>query len=73
MQYPEFVARFPDETEIGRVANDDELAIYRDNGHEIGVWRVNQQTGEGTGAILGVAESVAKRRYFAGTPVGRGR
>ena len=52
MQYPAFVARFPEHSEIGRDITDDRVAVYRDNGHEVGVWRVNRRTTLGTGEVL---------------------
>lgn len=71
--YPDFVVRFPEGSEIGRLLTEEELAIYRDNGREVGVWRVNPKTSAGVAEILGKAESLAARRYFTDHSAERGR
>ena len=52
MDYGTFTKRFREEQEIGRDITDTELAVFRDNGAEVGVWRENRGTTEGKGGIL---------------------
>lgn len=73
MLYATFSARFPKDTEIGRLTTDEEIAIYHDNGRDVGVWRIDQLSMEERGEVLGQAQATEVRRYFGGEVVGRGR
>ncbi len=64
MNYAEFTARFPESTEIGRDITPEEIVVYRDNGRDIGVWRVNRRTTTGEGEVLDPERAEEARAYF---------
>ena len=64
MQYPEFARRFRDHQEIGRDATDSHLLFFYDNGSEVGLWRENRRTTQGTGEVLGPHDAEMARYWY---------
>ncbi len=63
MDYGSFTKRFREDQEIGRDITDTEVAVYRDNGTEVGVWRKNRATTIGKGEVL-VPDATHMARYW---------
>ncbi len=70
-EYRDFVVRFPEDTEIGRDVTEGEVAVYCDNGRDVGVWRSNRRTTVGEGEVLSFEQALEARDYFRRQ--GRGR
>ena len=65
MDYGSFSKRFREEQEIGRDNTDAELAIYRDNGNDVGVWREDRGTTIGKGEVLAPDARYMARYWFS--------
>ena len=65
MDYGTFTRRFREEQEIGRDITNHELAVYRDNGAEVGVWREDRRTTQGNGEVLSPDDTHMARYWFA--------
>lgn len=63
-QYRDFVVRFPADSEIGRDVTEGEVAVYWDNGRDVGVWRVNRRTTVGEGEVLSFQQALETRAFF---------
>jgi hypothetical protein len=70
MHYPEFARRFRDHQEIGRDRTETHLLVFYDNGQEVGLWREDRRTTEGTGEVLGL-EDAEMARYWYRNGVGK--
>ena len=64
MDFTEFVQRFSEQQEIGRDLTDDQLSIFFDNGHEVGLWREDRRTTIGGGEVLGIHAAEMARFWF---------
>jgi hypothetical protein len=70
MQYREFARRFRDHQEIGRDATDTHLLVFYDNGREVGLWREDRRTTQGSGEVLS-PEDAEMARYWYRNVVGK--
>jgi hypothetical protein len=64
MHYPEFARRFCDHQEIGRDITDTHLLVFYDNGREVGLWRENRRSTEGTGEVLSPGDAEMARFWY---------
>jgi hypothetical protein len=64
MQYREFARRFRDHQEIGRDSTDTHLLVFYDNGREVGLWREDRRTTQGTGEVLGPDDAEMARYWY---------
>ena len=64
MDFTEFMRRFNEQQEIGRDLTDDQLSIFFDNDHEVGLWREDRRTTIGHGEVLGVQATEMARFWF---------
>jgi hypothetical protein len=73
VNYTEFVQRFPEDKEIGRDITDAELAVYCDNGTDVGIWRQDRRTTCGKGEVLSHADAEMARHWFRTREAARSR
>jgi hypothetical protein len=73
VNYTDFVRRFPENKEIGRDINDEEVVVYCDNGTEVGTWRQNRRTTEGRGEVLSHDNADMARYWFRKTGAAHSR
>jgi len=73
MNFAEFALRFSEQQEIGRDLTDDQLSIFFDNGHEVGLWREDRRTTIGLGEVLGFEAAAMARFWFRKKKVERDR
>ena len=64
MRSAEFARRFRDYQEIGREVTDTHLLVFYDDGKEVGLWRENRRTTQGTGYILAPQDAEMARYWF---------
>jgi hypothetical protein len=64
MKYPEFARRFRDHQEIGRDLTDTHLLVFYDNSREVGLWREDRRTTQGTGEVLGPQDAEMARYWY---------
>lgn len=64
MRYAEFARRFRDHQEIGREVTDARLLVFYDNGKEVGLWREDRRTTQGTGEVLGPQDAAMARYWY---------
>jgi hypothetical protein len=73
MDYGEFTRRFREDREIGRDVTDTHLLVFRDNGSEVGLWRQDRATTQGTGEVLSPRDADMARHWCRRDTQGRGR
>jgi len=64
MHYPEFARRFRDHQEIGSDATDTHLLVFYDNGREVGLWREDRRTTQGSGEVLSPEDAEMARYWY---------
>ena len=64
MRSAEFARRFRDHQEIGREITDTHLLIFYDNHEEVGLWREDRRTTQGTGEVLSQSDAQMARYWY---------
>jgi hypothetical protein len=64
MRSAEFSRRFRDHQEIGREVTDTHLLVFYDNGKEVGLWRENRRTTQGSGEVLSPGDAEMSRYWY---------
>jgi len=64
MKAGEFFSRFAHDQEIGRDITETQVAVFYDNGKDVGCWREDRRSTVGAGSVLGPQDAEMARHWY---------